>query len=353
MLAVFTLQSATLDTAQAQATAVAGAQIPNRSPGRLLCKNMKALEGAIAALPTAQSAQTNSEDMKGEGCVWAQGSGLLPVSEPIGWRYSGNYLFLVTVLPLADGTGMLHPAVIADRRVWRLEDECAEMDIFATTRVVATGEKHMYFGQRRKGFDPYCVNLVNRVSEADELNQPQRDLSENWKSRPYWRNMIACQDLGGLAKSLDRMVNEQQVNNSDTATFTMRDSCIFRSVDEIVASRFIGLYRTTPVSANSPAFVVELHEVVHINKRTGVLVTAFMPSVPVRVKLLRLGDECMTTMPVPTRSGRVVNILGAQSGQVEAAVIEGASGRKIAYSNLGEVIGIASCAKQDLVFKRN
>jgi hypothetical protein len=36
-----------------QRAAESAIKIPNRSPGRLACKNMKALEDAIAALPTA------------------------------------------------------------------------------------------------------------------------------------------------------------------------------------------------------------------------------------------------------------------------------------------------------------
>ncbi|RNJ61506.1 MAG: hypothetical protein EDM03_15500 [Porphyrobacter sp. IPPAS B-1204] len=277
----------------------------------------------------------------------------MPVSDPIGWRYSGNYMFLVTVVTLADGTGLLHPAVIADKRKWRFEDECAKMDVFATTRVMATGEKHMYFGQRRKGFDAFCLNLIDREAEADQLNQPQFDLSENWKTRPYWRNMIACQDLGGLAQSLDRMVNEQQVNNSDTATFTMRNGCIFRSVDEIVASRFLGLYRTNPVSGKSPEFIIEIHEVIHLNRRTGVLTTSLMPTTPVRTRMLNLDAECGSPIAVPVGRSGAVYLSGAERGQVEAVVVDTPGGQKVGYSNLPDIIGNQICAKQDLVFRRN
>jgi hypothetical protein len=343
---------AAADIAAAQQAAEAAIAIPNRSPGRLACRNMQALEEAIAALPTAQSAERNSDGLKGEGCFWVAGTGLLPVSGPIGWRYAGDYLFLVTVVNLADGTGLLHPAVIADKRKWRLEDECAELDVFASARILATGEKHMFFGQRRKGFDPFCVNLVDRVAEADALNQPQQYLSDNWQTRSYWRNMIACQDLGGLTQSLDRMVNEQQINNSDSATFTMKNGCIFRAEDEIVASRFLGLYTTMPVSAKGPQFVVEIHEVVHINRRTGVLTTALMPTTPVRARMLRLPAECASPMPIPVRGRRVVYLSGAEQGSVEAAVVDTPTGRKVAYSDLPEVIGVQSCTKQDLVFQR-
>lgn len=350
--AALCLVTATHNPAVAQRAAEAAIEIPNRSPGRLACKNMKALEDAIAALPTAQSAERNSEELKGEDCVWMAGNGLLPVSGPIGWRYSGDYLFLVTIVNFAHGNGLLHPAVIADRRKWRLEDECSKLDLFADAKILVTGEKHQYFGQRRKGFDPFCANLVDRVAEADALNQPQQYLSENWQTRPYWRNMIACQDLGGLAQSLDRMVNEQQVNNSDNATFTMKNGCIFRAVDEIVASRFLGLYTTTPVSGNGPQFVVEIHEVVHINRRTGVLTTALMPTTPVRARMLRLPSECTSPMAVPVRGRKVVYLAGAEPGNIEAAVVDAPGGRKVAYSDLPEVIGIQSCAKQDLVFER-
>ncbi len=351
LLAAFA-NSVSPEIAAAQRAAEAAIEIPNRSPGRLACRNMKALEEAIAALPTAKSAERNSEGLKGEGCVWVAGNGLLPVSGPIGWRYAGNYLFLVTVVSFPDGTGMLHPAVIADRRKWRLEDECAELDVFASARILATGEKHMYFGQRRKGFDPFCVKLVDRVAEANELNQPQQSLSENWVTRPYWRNMIACQDLAGLTQSLDRMVNEQQVNNSDQATFTMKNRCIFRSVDEIVASRFVGLYTTTPASAKGPQFIVEIHEVVHINRRTGVLTTALMPTTPVRARMLRLPNECASPIAIPVRGRNAVYLSGAEMGRVEVAVVDTPAGRKVAYSNIPEVVGIQSCAKEDLVFQR-
>jgi len=330
-----------------------GAQIPNRSPGRLACPTMKKLEAVIASLPSSEAAHRNDLNLNAEGCVWVAGEGLLPVSEPIGWRYSGEYLFLTTVVSFVDGSVLLHPAVIADRKKWRLEDECAKLDVFSTTRLIGTGEKHMYFGQRRKGFDGYCINLVDRVNEANELNMPQRNLSENWKSRPYWRNMIACRDIDGLTKSLNKMVNEQQVNNSDSATFAMKDGCIFRSVDEIVASRFIGLYQTSPESLSSPTFIVELHEVVHINKRTGVLVASLMPTVPLRVKMLKLSIDCASPIPVVSRSGKTVYLSGASVGQVEAVVIDTASGSKVAYSDLGTIIGNPRCEKQNLEFRRN
>jgi hypothetical protein len=165
--------------------------------------------------------------------------------------------------------------------------------------------------------------------------------------------MIACQDLMGLALSLDRMVNEQQVNNSDRATFTMKNRCIFRSVDQIVASRFLGLYKTTPTNGKGPEFVVEIHEVVHINRRTGILTTAFMPTTPVRSRLLRLDEQCSSPISIPIIGRGLVYLSGAKQSRVETVTIKTPAGRTAVTSNLPGVIGIGSCAKRDLVFRRN
>ena len=329
----------------------------------MLCPSIKALERAIKSLPNADailSARTvpdeaGQPDQKtgAPGCIWIGGNFPIPNNNPFGWLKSGDYryLFLVNGVVLNDGRKFVHATAVAPARMWRLEDDCSDID-FMVKAVLPTGENYRFFGFRRKqGFDSFCRNLVNTVVEANELNAPRRSFSEVWKSRPYRRTTIGCLDIDGLANALDRMVNEQQVNNSDVATFGSRDGCTHRSVDEIVASRFLGLYRTIPINANKLSFVVEIHHVIFINKRNGVLTSLFMATSAVRSRLLRISPECQGAISIPTKGRRQIHLMGSNLSDVDSVSIDTPSGQRQIGRLSNTPVGIAACETDERVWR--
>jgi hypothetical protein len=346
--------------------AIAGATVsaqvrPAVTTNRMLCPSIKSLERAIKSLPSAdaiESARTipdeaGQPDQKtgAPACIWIGGSFPIPHDNPFGWLKSGDYIFLVNGVSLNDGRRFVHATTVASARNWRLEDHCSSIDFMVKT-VMPTGEDYRFFGFRRKiGFDPTCRNLINTVEEANELNAPRRDFSKVWKSRPYRRTTIGCQNVDGLANALDRMVNEQQVNNSDVATFGSKDGCTHRSVDEIVASRFLGLYKTIPVKDYKASFVVELHQVIFLNKRSGVLTPLFMATSAVRTRLLRIAPECQSSTLVPTRGKREVYLMGANLENVDAVDIDTPLGRRQLGGLTNTPVGMSLCETNERVWR--
>lgn len=332
---------------------------PPITPNRLACPSMKALVRAVESLPNV-SAITSSQTIPKEagqpdkktgapGCGWIDGKFPIPTENPIGWVYAGEYLLLTNGIDMGDGRKFLVASVVVPRRQWRLEDDCANLDIFSKS-TLPTGDSYRFFGQRRKGFDPFCRNLVNTVAEASALNAPRRSFSDVWKSRPYWRTMIACSDIDGLTNSLDRMVNEQQVNNSDSATFGRKDRCTFRPVDEIVASRFMGLYKTSPMNPANPSFVVEVHEVVYMGRRNGELTTYLMASNAIRSRLLRLDPQCQRPTAVPTQGLRSVYLMGTRLRDVASVSIKIPSGERELEPLTNAPVGIPVCETDTRVY---
>ena len=332
---------------------------PKNTPTRMLCPSMKALVRAIESLPNAEAIKSNltipdeagRPDKKtgAPGCLWIGGTFPIPTKDPYGWIYAGDYLALINGIILTDGRKFVIAQAVVSRREWRLEDDCSQIN-FAAKSVLPTGDSYRFFGMQRKGFDPFCRNLVNTVAEANALNAPRRSYSDVWKSRPYWRTMIGCMDIDGLANSLDRMVNEQQVNNSDSATFGRKDRCTFRPVDEIVASRFMGLYKTTPINPANPSFVVQVHEVVYRGRRDGELTTLLMASNAIRTRLLRLDPKCQKLTSVPTQGMRFVSLMGTSLRDVGSVVIKTPSGDQEIAALTNTPVGIAACEMEDRVY---
>lgn len=341
------------------ASTVAAKDNPPITPNRVVCPSMKALLRAIELLPNVDAIKKNSTlppeggqpDKKtgAPGCSWLGGKTPIPTENPFGWVYAGEYIALINGLDVGDGRKFLIASVVVSRREWRLEDDCAAVN-FTFKTVLPTGDSYRFFGAQRKGFDPFCRNLVNTFAEADALNAPRRSFSEVWKSRPYWRTMIACSDIDGLTNSLDRMVNEQQVNNSDRATFGRKDRCTFRPVDEIVASRFMGLYKTVPINAGGPSFVVEVHEVVHAGRRDGELTTSLMASNPTRSRLLRLEPACQRPISVPTQGLRSVYLMGTNLRNVASVSIKTPFGERELEPLMNTPVGISACETDTKIY---
>ena len=332
---------------------------PPITTNRVICPSMKALVRAVESLPYVDAIRNNrtlpyeagQPDKKtgAPGCTWLGGKTPIPTENPIGWVYAGDYLVLTNGIDLGDGRKFLIASVVVSRREWRLEDDCSNLDVFSKS-TLPTGDSYRFFGQRRKGFDAFCRNLVNTVAEANALNAPRRSFSDIWKSRPYWRTMIACSDIDGLTNSLDRMVNEQQVNNSDSATFGRKDRCTFRPVDEIVASRFMGLYKTSPSNPSSPSFVVEVHEVVYAGRRDGELTTLLMASNAIRSRLLRLDPQCQRPTEVPTQGLRSVYLMGTRLRDVASVSIKTSFGERELEPLTNTPVGFPSCETDTRVY---
>lgn len=332
---------------------------PPVTPNRLLCPSMKALVKAIESLPNAKALnnpgtipfKATEPDKKtgAPGCSWIGGTFPLPNKNPYGWMYAGEYLALTNGIILDDGRKFVMASVVVSRREWRLEDDCANIN-FSAKGSLPTGDRYFFFGLQRKGFDPFCRNLVNTVIEANSLNAPRRSFSDVWKSRPYWRTMIGCSDIDGLANSLDRMVNEQQVNNSDRATFGRKDRCTFRPVDEIVASRFMGLYRTSPISPTGPSFVVQIHEVVYAGRRDRELTTLLMASNAIRSRFFRLDQQCQRPVAVPTSGLRSVYLMGTRMRNVASVKISTPSGERELDGLTDTPVGIPACETDTNVY---
>ena len=329
------------------------ASIPTSN--RLLCPSINSLERAIKILPSASAIRSASTvpDAAGlpdkktgaPGCIWLGGKLPITIVDTIGWLYSGNYLFLVHGIGTGDGRKWLHASKVVSRQDWRLPSECSQINPFVNVKAaLPTGEEYRFFGFKKKtGFDESCLALVNLQNEADVRNAPRKSFSDVWKSKPHFRNSVVCTRLDGLTTALDRMVNEQQVNNNDIATFRARDQCLSRSIDEIVASRYLGRYLTQPQDPEGKRFFVQLHEVIYINTKTGILTPLFMPTNAIRQKLMRLSGPCGTETQIPNKGRREITLYGTEIVSVKSTTIETPLGDRTLPALTNSPVGDSTC----------
>lgn len=347
---------------QSASVAHAQAATPPENKSRLICRSFSSLVKAVEMLPYAQAvekpdaipdAAAQIDKKTGEpNCAWAGPKSKLPDTLPLGWLYAGSYTVLVGAFKdLTNNQTWIRPLVVVRKDEWRLEDHCAQSSPFIRTSVEGADSMSLFGSRVRTGFDPSCRNLVNRKIEADQLNAPPVIYSEAWRSRPQRRTIIGCMTLEALANALDPIVNEMQVINSDQMTFR-KTGCTFRPVDEIVASRFLGIYTTEPASPGGRRFGVDIHEVVYYSKQFKTLTTLLMPSHARRTEMVRRTPECQMPVRIPHRGQRNIMLTGTRLGDVAAANIQTPGGQQLLQPITYTAVGNERCETVTEVFGR-
>ena len=318
--------------------------IEGQSSNRVICDSVKNLELHVRSLPTAESnakgAKANSA-IALSGCAWHEGKGYMnhiEIGEIAGWLHSGDYIMSVHALKLSDGRNFYHSSVIRRLDEWRLADDCG-VSIWKTQFL--NGEKHRFFGTDRKGIKNHCKSLINRQTEANELNQPITALSDYWQSRPEDRQLNVCTTLDAAANGMDKVINEQQINNNDDYIFEKISRCYQASVNDIVASRYLGLYLSTRADGGAQ-FWFEVQYVAYLNKGTGIINYAYMPTRPTRRKFLRVSDVCQSTS-ANLGERRSVQLYGARHADLPATPILVAGKRYSLDPVKSTTVGLAEC----------
>lgn len=270
--------------------------MPDQSKNRVVCETFGALKALIKGLPNSRSIenQASATNPAIQGCVWIIGRGYLPaadIGQPLGWAFLDPYTVAVHLLSYK-GKAVLHASVIKPQQTTRMQDGC---DFFRRTVTFSNGEKQALFGGTRAGMSPRCFELVDLVERASEINKPVVSYTQHWKSRPVWRGNNACTNTASLVEGLDKVINEQQINFSSYDVFRRDRGCIVRDVTEIAASRFLGLYLSHEYDQGLKLWF-ELHQVIYRTPSTGRLTYALMPTNPTRASMLKVGQQCISSV---------------------------------------------------------
>jgi hypothetical protein len=323
----------------AEASAQTGAP---QSKNRIVCETIRDLEKVTALAKRPSDYDNIVEFSAAPTCSLYKGKGPMQTKEigqPIGWLVSNNVIILVHGFRAADGRGLLHVSRLLPRNDYRFPDGCG---VFPARILLPTGEKYRFFGTNGAAVPPACVNLVNRVAEANELNRPPVFLKNGWVSRPESRAMNTCTRIDGLVLGLDRVVNEQQINNSSTDIFPRKMGCVQRAVDNIVASRFVGLYQSNE-GGTAPQFWFEIHHVAYVSALSQNVVMAYMPVRPLRAKFMRMGQSCITGRALLSSNTGSMQLYGAFNFDVEGVAVVH-QGRNLAVPGASNtVVGKAEC----------
>lgn len=315
--------------------------IDGQSRNRVICDSVSNLEKHVANLPNAESNTQATSTNSTPGCAWLPGKGYMSrieIGEIGGWLHSGNYIMSVHSLRLSDGRTFVHSSVIRRLDEWRLANDCG---VSMWKVQFPNGEKHRFFGTDRNGLKPHCRSLINRQTEANKLNQPITMLSEHWQSRPEDRQINVCTKLESAANGMDKVVNEMQINNNDDYIFGGIGGCYQASVINIIASRYLGLYLSARADGGAQ-FWFEVQYVAYLNKDTGIINYAYMPTRPTRKKFLRVSDTCQAAT-ASLGGRRTVQLYGARYAELPATPISVAGKRYSLEPGKNTTVGLAEC----------
>lgn len=323
------------------ANAVAQDAIVNDGLNHVICTKPKIMDEIVRGLK-------QPDDLKifdhlpetGPGCAWNRTPINVTADGLLGWRYAGDYIYSVHAI-VTDAGSWLVPGNVFRLSEWNLASTCKSRSM---PTKIKNGPRLILFGQGFTGklFEE-CKTLVDQRAIADAnsrlAEEPKLlEAGSPWYSHPSKPNSRYCLRLDELVQGLDKVVNEQQIINESRDIFSGLRSCNFRTPRDVVASRFVGLYRGRDAN-----FLIPIQQVLYHDSRTGQSSLAFMPTFAIRTKGIRMEPNCTNRISINSESNSSITLYGSRIGTVDSIRIQTPNAPEFTPRLAAAAIGFVEC----------